>query len=81
MQTLYSDQSYMSVNRQLNRRLAFLFAVVAVLLAVFVWAMVARIEWLAMVSACLAGCFTVFFADLCCAPLVRYRRLVRGQPR
>ena len=64
MQTLYSDQSYMSVNRQLNRRLAILFAVVAVLLAVFVWAMVARIEWLAMVSACLAGCFTVFFADL-----------------
>ncbi len=78
MQNLYSDQSYLSIDRQLKRRLVLLFAVLAVLLGIFVWAMTARIQWLAIVSASLAGCFAVFFADLFCAPLVRYRRLVRS---
>ena len=77
MQNLYSDQSYLSIDRQLKRRLVLLFAVAAVLLGVFVWAMISRIEWLAMVSACIAGFFAIFFADLFCAPLLRYRRLVR----
>ena len=78
MQNLYSDESYVSIDRQLKRRLVLLFAVLAVLLGVFFWAMIARIEWLAVLSACLAGCFGIFFADLFCAPLVRYRRLVRS---
>ena len=77
MQNLYSDQSFLAVDRQLKRRLVLLFAVLAVLLAVFIWAMIARTEWLAVVSACLAGCFAVFYADMFCAPLARYRRLVR----
>ena len=78
MQNLYSDESYVSVDRQLKRRLVLLFAVLAVLLGVFVWAMITRTEWLAALAACLAGCFGIFFADLFCAPLVRYRRLVRS---
>ena len=78
MQNLYSDESYVSIDRQLKRRLVLLFAVLAVLLGVFFWAMIARIEWLAVLSACLAGCFGIFFADLFCTPLVRYRRLVRS---
>ena len=78
MQNLYSNESYAGIDRQLKRRLVVLFAAVAVLLAVFVWAMVSRIQWLAMVSASLAGCFAVFYADLLCAPLVRYRRLIRA---
>ena len=77
MQNLYSDESYVSVDRQLKRRLVLLFAVLAVLLGVFVWAMITRTEWLAALAACLAGCFGIFFADLFCAPLIRYRRLVR----
>ena len=77
MQTCYSDESYAAIDRQLKRRLVLLFAVTAVLLVVFIWAMIARIEWLAMASATLAGCFAVFFADLFCAPLLHYRRLVR----
>ena len=40
--------------------------------------MIARIQGLAIASACLAGCFAIFFADLFCAPLVHYRRLVRS---
>ena len=78
MQNLYSEQSFLAVDRQLKRRLVLLFAVVAVLLGIFIWAMVARIEWLAAVSACVAGCFAVFYADIFCVPLVRYRRLVRS---
>ena len=78
MQILYSDQSYEQINRQLKRRLTILFAVAAVLLALFLYAMIARCEWLAMVSACLLECFIIFYADLFCAPLLRYRRLVRS---
>ena len=44
MQNLYSDQSYVSVDRQLKRRLVLLSAVLAVLLGVFIWAMIARID-------------------------------------
>lgn len=78
MQVLYSDQRYADIHRQLNRRLAVLIAILVVLLGVFVYAMVVRTEWLAMVSATVAGCFAVFFWDLFCAPLSRYRRLVRS---
>ena len=51
MQNLYSDQSYHTVDRQLKRRLVLLFAVLAVLLGIFVWAMIARIQGLAIRSA------------------------------
>ena len=78
MQNLYTDQSLAVLNRQLNARLAVLLSGAAVLLGLFIWAMAARIEWLAAVSACVAGCFAVFYADIFCAPLVRYRRLVRS---
>ena len=78
MQNLYSDESYTRIDRQLKRRMVLLFAVAAVLLGVFIWAMVSRTEWLAAASAGLAGCFAVFYTDLFCAPLARYRRLVRA---
>ena len=77
MQNHYSDRSFLTVDRQLKHRLILLFAVLAVLLGTFIWAMINRVEWLAAGSACLAGCFAVFYADIFCAPLVRYRRLVR----
>lgn len=78
MQTLYSDQSRDTIRSQLNRRLAVLFVVLALLLAVFVWAMANRTEWLAITAACVSGCFAVFFTDLFCMPLVRYQRLIRS---
>ena len=76
MQSLYSEESLHSVNRPLHRRFIILGAVIAALLAVFVWAMITRIEWAAMVAFSLAGVFAVFFVDLYIMPLVRYRRLV-----
>ena len=78
MQVLYTDQSYLDIHRQLNRRFALMAAVLAVFLGLFLWAMITRIQWLAMVSACVGGCFAVFFTGLFCMPLVRYRRLVRA---
>jgi hypothetical protein len=78
MQELYTDQSYLDIHRQLNRRFALMAAVLAVFFGLFLWAMIARIQWLAMVSACVGGCFAVFFTGLFCMPLVRYRRLVRA---
>ena len=78
MQSLYSQDSYTRIDRQLKNRLIILFAVLAIALGLFIYAMIARTEWLAMASVCVAGCFAVFFADMFCAPLVRYRRLVRS---
>ena len=78
MQTLYSEETLKAVSSKLNRRYVILGVVVGILLAVFIWAMIARVEWAAMVFASLAGVFAVFFTDLFCMPLVRYRRLVRS---
>ena len=78
MQVLYTDQSYLDIHRQLNRRFALMAVVLAVFLGLFLWAMITRIQWLAMVSACVGGCFAVFFTGLFCMPLVRYCRLVRA---
>ena len=77
MQALYSEGSLNDISRKLNRRFAVMFVVLALLLAVFVYAAATRKEWLAIVSACVAGCFGIFFAELFCAPLLRYRRLIR----
>ncbi len=77
MQALYSDQSYLTVHQQLRRRLAVLAVVSVLLLAVFVYAAVIRTEWLAMAAACVLGFFAIFFAEMFCLPLARYRRLIR----
>ena len=61
MQSLYSEESLHSVNRPLRRRFILLGAVTAALLAVFVWAMITRTEWAAMVALSLAGVFAAFF--------------------
>ena len=76
MQNLYTEETYQAVDRQLKGRTALLFAVLAVLAGVFVWAVIARVQWAAMVFACLAECFAIFWADLLCAPLWRYRRMI-----
>ena len=78
MQALYSESSHQEVSSQLNRRLIVLGAVLAVLLGVFVYATAVRIEWLAIAAACAAGCFAVFYVELFCLPLSRYRRLIRS---
>ena len=56
MKLLYTEESYTAIDSQLKRRLALFFAVLLVLIGLFIWALVARIQWAAMVFACLAGC-------------------------
>ena len=78
MPALYTESALEPVEKKLRARLAVLFAAAAVLLAVFIWALVNRVEWAAMVSACVLGCFAVFWLDLLCKPLTQYRRMVRN---
>ena len=78
MQALYSEQSLSNISRQLNRRLAVLYLVLGAILAVFIWAVITRTEWAAIVAACIGGCFAVFWVDMFCMPIIRYRRLVRA---
>ena len=78
MPVLYSKDTCNPVNQKLKLRLIIVVSVTVLLLAVFVWAVIARIEWLAMLSATLAGCFAIFFTDMLCMPLVRYRRMVNN---
>ena len=78
MELLYSDQSFRSVDRRLKWRVAVLCAVCTVLLGVFLAMMIIRNNWAAVAAAAAAGFFAIFFTDLLCMPLVRYRRLIRS---
>jgi hypothetical protein len=78
MKLLYTEETYTAIDSQLKRRLALFFAILLVLIGLFIRAMAARIQWAAMVFACLAGCFGIFYLNLFCTPLMRYRRMVRG---
>ena len=74
---LYSDESLAAVQQKLNRRLAVLYAVLCAGLAVFVWLAVIRAEIPAIVAFCVTGCFLIFWLNMFCMPLVKYRRLIR----
>ena len=76
MQDLYSDKDYAEISSQLKKRYLLLGIVCAVLLAVFIIAMITRIEWLAIVSLVLFFGSMVFVIDLFCLPLSRYRKLI-----
>lgn len=73
---LYSREYLSDISDQLKKHWLVLAAVAGPLLAVFVFSMIRRTEWLSMVSAVLAGCFAVFWIDLFCVPRLRYRKLV-----
>lgn len=76
MQDLYSEKDYAEISSQLKKRYLILGIVCAVFLALFIFAMIKRIEWLAMVSLILCFSTAVFVIDLLCLPLIRYRRLI-----
>ena len=76
MKELYSVKDYQQIGEQLKKRYLALGIVSALLLAVIVWSLIARIEWLTMVAVFLFGAAIVFCVDLLCMPLYRYRKLV-----
>ncbi len=73
---LYTDQMLAEINRRLTSRWLILAVVVVPLLAVFVWSLTQRIEWVSMVSAVLTGVFSIFWIDLFIVPRLRHRKLV-----
>ena len=78
MQELYTDKDLNGITSQLKKRYWLLGAAAAVLIAVFVWSMVTRTEWLSMVSLFLLCAVCIFVIDIFCLPLHRYGRLVRA---
>ena len=83
LRPLYPDESLLSLNGQLKKRWLVLGAVAAVLLGVFVWSLVIRydyddrLQWISIAAVVLLGFFTIFWVDVICGPLFRYRSMIR----
>ena len=76
MRELYSEKDVEQISFQLKKRYLLLFCGMAVLLGLFIWSMVIRVEWLSMVLFGLFFALAVFVIDLFCLPLHRYKRLM-----
>lgn len=73
---LYSENDLQQISAQLKKRYLLLGIGLALLLALFVWSMIIRAEWLSMVSVFLILAVTLFVIDLFCLPLHRYKKLM-----
>ena len=78
MKDLYNPSMESALQKKLNARWCVLGVVCGALLAVLVFSMVIRLEWLSMVSVICIGFFAIFWIELFCLPLIRYRRLIRS---
>ena len=76
MQDLYSPDDLQQLSVQLKKRYLVMGCVMAVFLAVFVFSMVIRVEWLSIVSIILFFASAVFVIDMFCMPLHRYKKLI-----
>ena len=78
MQELYSSADMQQLSTQLKKRFLLLGLILCVFLAAAVWSFIARVEWAMVVSLSLLGAFAVFYIDLFCLPLMRYRKLLQS---
>ena len=84
MTELYTEESVRVLNAQLKKRWIVLAAVAAVMLGLFVWTMIVRretndrLQWLSVASVIVLGFFSVFWIDVICGPLLRYRTMIRN---
>ena len=76
MNDLYSEKDFQQLCDQLKKRYILLGVILAVLLAVFVYSFVIRLQWLSVVSFILFFAILVFFIEMFCLPLRRYRKLL-----
>ena len=76
MTDLYSPNDLQSISSQLKKRYIILGIILAVILAVFVYSMIIRLEWLSIVSFALIFAVAAFVIDLFCKPLHRYKKLI-----
>ena len=76
MRDLYSENDLLQISAQLKKRYFLLGTFLLIPLALFVWSLVIRLEWLTMVSVFLFFAAAVFVVDLFCLPLHRYKKLL-----
>ena len=76
MRDLYSENNLLQISAQLKKRYLLLGVFLLIPLALFVWSMVIRLEWLTMVSVFIFFAAAVFVIDLFCLPLHRYKKLI-----
>lgn len=76
MTELYTEKDLQQISSQLKKRYLLLGAGLAVLLALFVYSMIVRTEWLSMLSFFLLLAVALFVIELFCLPLHRYKRLI-----
>ena len=76
MRELYSEKDYEQISSQLKKRLIIMAGIMAVFLALFIFSMVIRLEWLSMVAFFLYFATVVFCVDLFCRPLHNYKKLI-----
>ena len=78
MKELYSDNDLQQLSSQLKKRYTLLGIILAVILGLFVYSMIIRVEWLSVVMLALFCAVAVFFIELFCLPLHRYKKLIQS---
>ena len=76
MQDLYSENDVRLITAQLKKRYLLLGCFLALILALFVFSMIIRVEWLSMLLFFLFFASAVFVIELFCLPLHRYKKLL-----
>ena len=76
MHELYSEKDVLQISSRLKKRYLFLGLGLAVILALIVFSMIIRVEWLTVVSVFLFFALMVFVIELFCLPLHRYKKLM-----
>ena len=78
MKELYTDKDLSSLSSQLKKRYTLLGVILAVILGLFIFSLTIRVEWLSVVLFALLFAVAVFFIELFCLPLHRYKKLIQS---
>ena len=78
MKELYRQEDFIALQSQLKKRLILLLIGCVLLLAVAIWSLSARMEWLTMASFILLGAAAIFVLELLCRPISQYKKLVHS---
>lgn len=72
--TIYNEADYNAILRQKNRRWLMLLLPIAVMLAVVIYSLVIRLEWLTSAATILIGAILIAGYDFAIKPLVCYQK-------
>ena len=73
---LYTDNHLSAINGKLHKRWLLLAIIAAPMIALLIWSLTTRTQWLSSLSLILLGFFAIFWIDLFCLPQIRHRRLI-----